>query len=71
MPKTENKIFVIRYKDSNEYVKNVDGRPVYLSEYGSPTLDVNNAKLFESSIEAYRQASFWKVDKETIVKEIE
>ena len=71
MPKPNNdKIFVLRYKDSHEIVKRVNGHPVYVSDYGSPTVSLENAALFESSIEAYRRAAYYELDKDVIAKEI-
>ena len=66
----DNKIFVIRYKDSNKYVKNVGGRPIYVNEHGFPTVDVGNAGMYSKSSDAFKQAVFWHLDKETIVQEV-
>jgi len=75
-----NKIYVIRYKDSNVYVKNAGGRPryakiaggqpLYINERGFPTADVGNAEMFSTKIDAYRKSVFWKLDKDTIVEEV-
>lgn len=65
-----NKIYVIRYKDSDVYVKNAGGRPLYVNEHGFPTVDVGNAEMFSTRIDAYRQSVYWKLDKNTIVEEV-
>ena len=56
-------IFVIQYKNFNGY------KP-YLDDIGLPTLDVNNAKLFETRTEAYRYMHDLKLDKECFIEEL-
>ena len=52
-------IFVIRYKNYNGY-----------TSYGLPSLDVNNAELFETRTKAYKRMLELKIDKKCIVEEI-
>lgn len=56
-------IFVIRYKNYNGY------KP-YKTSYGIPSLDVNNAELFETRTKAYKRMLELKIDKECVVEEI-
>ena len=56
-------IFVIQYKNYNGY------KP-YKTPYGLPSLDINNAELFETRTKAYNRMLELKIDKECIVEEI-
>ena len=67
---SHDKIFVIKYKSQNEYCKINNGNPVYVTQFGFPTVDINNAGLYETSNEAYKRAVLWKIDKDTIGKEV-
>lgn len=67
---SRDKIFVIQYKSQHEYCKNNKGNPVYVTQSGFPTIDINDAGLYEKAVEAYRKAVFWKIDKDTIVNEV-
>ena len=63
MKKERQGIFVIQYKNYNNY------KP-YLDPCGIPTLDVNNARLFETRSEAYKWMLELKLDRKCNVEEI-
>lgn len=64
MPKSEREgIFVIKYKDYNGYSP-------YETEWAMPSLDINNAILFETRTKAYRYALDHGLDKKTFVEEV-
>lgn len=65
----ENRIFVIQCKETHECIKKYK-RDVYISSNGCLTLNLDEAALYETSIEAYRAAVSMKLDKDTIIKEI-
>lgn len=57
---SRDKIFVLQYKSQHEYCKNNKWNPVYVTQSGFPTIDINNAGLYEKSVEAYRNLYFGK-----------
>lgn len=63
MKKEREGIFVIQYKDYN-------GHKPYVTASGLPTLDVDDAKWFETRTKAYHYMLDLKLDKECIIKKI-
>lgn len=63
MPKEYESIFVIQYKNYNGY------KP-YITPCGLPTLDINNADLFETRTKAYKRMLELKIDKECFIEEV-
>lgn len=63
MAKELEGIFVIQYKNYNGY------KP-YVTPCGLPTLDVNDAALFETRTKAYKRMLELGIDKECFVKEV-
>ena len=64
MTKEREGVFVIQYKNYNGY------KPYDETSYGIPSLDVNDAELFETRTKAYKRMLELKIDKECIVMEI-
>ena len=63
MTREREGVFVIQYK-------NYYGYKPYETSYGLPSLDVNNAELFETRTKAYKRMLQLIIDKECIVEEI-
>lgn len=64
MSKESEGIFVIQYKDYN-------GHKPYVTDSILPTLDENDALLFETKTKAYKFMLENKLDKECIIQKID
>lgn len=64
MTKELEGVFVIQYKNYNGY------KPYVTSSGLLPSLDVNNADLFETRTKAYKRMLELGLDKDCIVEEI-
>lgn len=64
MTKEQEGIFVIQYKNYNDCKR-------YVTASGFPTLDIDNAKWFETRTEAYHYMLDLKLDKECIIEKID
>lgn len=56
-------IFVIQYKDYKGY------KP-YVTSGGFVSLDINDANLFETKTEAYKEMLKLKIDKKCVIEEV-
>lgn len=64
MAKEREGIFVIQYKNYNGY------KPYVTPSGLLPTLDINDAALFETRTKAYKRMLELKIDKECNVEEV-